>query len=73
MIREAIAKLVKCEDLSKNEMELAMEEIMTGQALPTQIAAFLTAMRIKGETIDEITGGAETMRRHATKIKTSIR
>ena len=70
MIREAIAKLVKCEDLSKNEMELAMEEIMTGQALPTQIAAFLTAMRIKGETIDEITGGAETMRRHATKIKT---
>ncbi len=70
MIRDAIAKLVKCEDLSKNEMELAMEEIMTGQALPTQIAAFLTAMRIKGETIDEITGGAETMRRHATKIKT---
>ncbi len=70
MIREAIAKLVKCEDLSKNEMELAMEEIMTGQALPTQIAAFLTAMRIKGETIDEITGGAETLRRHATKIKT---
>ncbi|MDD4878964.1 MAG: anthranilate phosphoribosyltransferase [Candidatus Omnitrophica bacterium] len=70
MIREAIAKLVKCEDLSKNEIELAMEEIMTGQALPSQIAAFLTAMRIKGETIDEITGAAEIMRRHATKIKT---
>ena len=71
MIREAIAKLVKCEDLSKNEMELAMEEIMTGQASPAQIAAFLTAMRIKGETIEEITGAAEIMRRHATKIKTS--
>ena len=70
MIREAIAKLVKCEDLSKNEMELAMEEIMTGQALPTQIAAFLTAMRIKGETIEEIAGAAEIMRRHATKIRT---
>ncbi|MFA5339619.1 MAG: anthranilate phosphoribosyltransferase [Candidatus Omnitrophota bacterium] len=70
MIREAIAKLVKCEDLSKNEIELAMEEIMTGQAQPSQIAAFLTAMRIKGETIDEITGAAEIMRRHATKIKT---
>ncbi len=70
MIREAIAKLVRCEDLSKNEMELAMEEIMTGQASPAQIAAFLTAMRIKGETIDEITGAAEIMRRHAVKIKT---
>lgn len=70
MIREAIAKLVKGEDLSKNEIELVMEEIMTGQALPTQIAAFLTAMRIKGETIDEIVGAAEIMRRHATKIKT---
>ncbi|MDD5545820.1 MAG: anthranilate phosphoribosyltransferase [Candidatus Omnitrophica bacterium] len=70
MIREAIAKLVKCEDLSKNEIELAMEEMMTGQALPSQIAAFLTAMRIKGETIEEITGAAEIMRRHATKIKT---
>ena len=45
MIKEAIAKLVKGEDLSRNEMELVMEEIMTGAALPTQIAAFLTAMR----------------------------
>jgi len=70
MIKEAIAKLVKGEDLSKNEIELAMEEIMTGQALPTQIAAFLTAMRIKGETIDEIVGAAEIMRRHVTKIRT---
>lgn len=70
MIKETIAKLVKGEDLSKNEIELAMEEIMTGQALPAQIAAFLTAMRIKGETIDEIVGAAEIMRRHATKIRT---
>ena len=70
MIKEAIAKLVKGEDLSRNEMELVMEEIMTGAALPTQIAAFLTAMRIKGETIDEIVGAAEIMRRHATKIRT---
>ncbi|MFH0763377.1 MAG: anthranilate phosphoribosyltransferase [Candidatus Omnitrophota bacterium] len=70
MIKEAIVKLVKGEDLSKNEIELVMEEIMTGQALPTQIAAFLTAMRIKGETLDEIVGAAGIMRRHATKIKT---
>ncbi|OGX27587.1 MAG: anthranilate phosphoribosyltransferase [Omnitrophica WOR_2 bacterium RIFCSPHIGHO2_01_FULL_49_10] len=70
MIREAIVKLVKGEDLSKKEIELVMEEIMTGQALPTQIAAFLTAMRIKGETLDEIAGAAGIMRRHAVKIKT---
>lgn len=70
MIKEAIAKLVKGEDLPKKEIELVMEEIMTGSALPTQIAAFLTAMRIKGETIDEIVGAAEVMRRHAVKIKT---
>ena len=73
MIREAIAKLVRGEDLKKNEVELAMEEVMTGQASPAQIASFLTAMRMKGETIDEITGAAEVMRRHATKIKTKYR
>src|SRR3989338_8589264 len=70
MIKEAIVKLGKGEDLSKKEIELVMEEIMTGQALPTQIAAFLTAMRIKVETPDEIAGAAGIMRRHAVKIKT---
>lgn len=70
MIKEAIAKLVKGIDLSQAEIESAMEEIMTGQALPTQIASFLTAMRMKGETIDEIAGAASIMRKHATKIKT---
>src|SRR3990167_10814243 len=70
MIKEAIGKLGKGEDLAKKEIELVREEIMTGQALPTQIAAFLTAMRIKGETLDEIAGAAGIMRRHAVKIKT---
>lgn len=70
MIKETIAKLVKGIDLSQAEIEAAMEEIMTGQALPTQIAAFLTAMRMKGETIDEIAGAAAIMRKHATKITT---
>ncbi|MDD5424583.1 MAG: anthranilate phosphoribosyltransferase, partial [Candidatus Omnitrophica bacterium] len=70
MIREAIAKLVRSEDLSRAEVELAMEEIMTGQALPAQIGSFLTAMRMKGETIEEIVGAAVIMRRHATRIKT---
>lgn len=70
MIREAIAKLVRSEDLSRAEVELAMEEIMTGQALPAQIGSFLTAMRMKGETIEEIVGAAVIMRKHATRIKT---
>lgn len=70
MIKESIAKLVRSEDLSKPEIELSMEEIMTGQALPSQIASFLTAMRMKGETLDEIVGAASVMRKHATKIKT---
>ncbi|MDD5737466.1 MAG: anthranilate phosphoribosyltransferase [Candidatus Omnitrophica bacterium] len=70
MIKEAIAKLVRSEDLSKPEMELSMEDIMTGQALPSQIASFLTAMRMKGETLDEIVGAATVMRKHATKIRT---
>lgn len=70
MIKEAIAKLVKGIDLSQAEIESSMEEIMTGQALPTQIASFLTAMRMKGETIEEIAGAASIMRKHATKIKT---
>ncbi len=70
MIKETIAKLVKGIDLSQVEIESTMEEIMTGQALPTQIASFLTAMRIKGETIEEIAGAASIMRKHATKINT---
>ncbi len=70
MIKETIAKLVKRADLTTAEVELVMEEIMTGQASAAQIASFLTALRIKGETIDEIVGAASIMRRHATKIKT---
>jgi len=70
MIREVISKLVRPEDLTKIEIELTMDEIMTGQALPSQIASFLTAMRMKGETIDEIAGAAAVMRKYATGIKT---
>jgi len=68
MIKEAIAKLVEKIDLSREEMALVMEEIMTGQALPTQIASFLTALRMKGETVEEITAGAEVMRKHVIRI-----
>lgn len=70
MIREAIARLVKGHDLESAEIEAVMEEIMTGQASASQIASFLTALRMKGETISEIAGAAAVMRKHAVKIKT---
>lgn len=70
MIKDLIGKLVKGENLSLNEIETAMEEIMSGQATPAQIASFLTALRIKGETIEEIIGAATIMRKYATRIAT---
>jgi anthranilate phosphoribosyltransferase len=69
MIREMIAKVVKGNDLTDLETEQVMEEIMTGEATPAQIGAFVTALRIKGETIDEITGAARVMRAKATRIQ----
>lgn len=69
MIKEAIAKVIQRIDLSQAEATQVMEEIMTGQATPAQIASFLTALRSKGETVNEITGAALVMRQHARKIK----
>ncbi|MCD6306830.1 MAG: anthranilate phosphoribosyltransferase [Deltaproteobacteria bacterium] len=68
MIKQAIAKVVRQEDLAEKEMEEAMEEIMTGTATPAQIGSFVTALRIKGETVDEITGAARVMRAKAAKV-----
>lgn len=70
MIRETIAKLVAREDLTEMEAEQVMDEIMSGRATAAQIAAFLTALRLKGETAEEITGFARAMRRHATTVRT---
>ena len=61
MIKEAIAKLIKKENLTTEMMEQVMEEIMTGEATDAQKASFLTAMTMKGETIDEITSAAKVM------------
>ena len=61
MIKEAIAKLVKKEDLTAGQMNDVMEEIMTGEATDAQKAAFLTALAAKGETIDEITAPAGSL------------
>ncbi len=71
MIKEAINSLVSGNSLSFEESSGAMEEIMSGEATPAQIAAFLTALRIKGETADEIAGLASVMRAKATPVKVS--
>jgi len=68
MIRDLISKIVEGLDLSESEMINAMDEIMSGEATPAQIGAFITALRLKGETVDEITGAAKVMREKATKI-----
>ena len=70
MIQEAIRDLIVGTDLGRAKMRAVMEQIMSGQATDAQIGAFLVALRIKGETIDEIAGGAEVMREKATPIVT---
>ncbi len=69
MIKEAIARVVEGENLAEGEMVEVMDEVMRGEATPAQIGAFITALRIKGETIPEITGAAKVMRAHATPIR----
>jgi len=68
MIKEAIAKAVDKKDLNESEMMQAMDEVMEGKATPAQIAAFITALRMKGETVEEVTGAARIMRQKATRI-----
>jgi anthranilate phosphoribosyltransferase len=67
-MKDAIKKVVEGKDLTRQEAAIAMDTIMGGNATPSQIAAFITALRMKGETIDEITGCAEKMREHAINI-----
>ncbi|MBI3592098.1 MAG: anthranilate phosphoribosyltransferase [Nitrospirae bacterium] len=69
MIKEAINLIIQNISLSGSEMAECMTEIMEGRATDAQIGAFLTALRIKGETIEEITGAARIIREKATKIK----
>ncbi|MBU1933043.1 MAG: anthranilate phosphoribosyltransferase [Candidatus Omnitrophica bacterium] len=68
MIKEAIGKMVKGFDLSRDEMIACMNEIMTGGATQAQIGSFITALRLKKETIEEITGAAMVMREKATRL-----
>lgn len=73
MIREILEKLVEREDLNRDEVRGVMGEIMEGEATPSQIASYLTALRCKGETVEEITYSAQVMRTYATKISPNSR
>ena len=68
MIKEAIMKLAKKENLTFEETEQVMNEIMGGEATGVQMSSYLTALSMKGETIDEITGSAAGMRKHCVKL-----
>jgi len=69
MIRKAIARVVERENLSEGEMIEVMNQIMSGECTPAQIGSFITALRMKGETVEEITGAARVMRERATPIR----
>ena len=73
MIKEAIKKLVAGNDLTFDEAAQVMDEMFSGTATQSQMAAYLTALRIKGETIDEITASAQVMREKALHIKPNRR
>lgn len=72
MLKPHIAKLLQHKDLTAAEAEQAMQIIMTGQATPAQIGGYLVALRMKGETVDEITGSAQAMRAQASRVELSI-
>jgi len=67
-IRDAIASLVERQDLSEDQAAACMDELMSGAATPAQFGAFVTALRMKGETADEIAGMARVMRERAARI-----
>ena len=69
-MKQYLQALLECQDLQETEMGEAFDVIMSGEATPAQIAGFIVALRMKGETVDEIAGGAASMRRHAVRIDT---
>jgi len=68
LIKEAISKAVNMVHLEEYEMARVMEDIMEGKTTPAQIASLITALRIKGETVDEIVGAVKVMRNKAAKV-----
>src|SRR4249919_1307240 len=69
MIQDALARLLDGEDLTRDEARAVMDSIMSGEATPGQIGGFLVALRLKGETADEIAGCAEAMREHVLVVR----
>jgi anthranilate phosphoribosyltransferase len=69
MIKEAIVKVISRTNLTEAESEAVMREIMQGEATDAQIASYITALRMKGETVEEITGSARVMREKAVPVK----
>ncbi len=70
-VQEALAQLLDGRDLSREEARSVMNEVMSGDATPGQIGGLLVALRVKGETVDEIAGCAEAMRAHVLAVKPS--
>src|SRR4026208_1730132 len=70
IITESVRRLVDRPALSRIEAAAAMDAIMSGAATNAQIAAFLTALRMKGETVEELIGFAQVMRQKVVKVKT---
>jgi anthranilate phosphoribosyltransferase len=68
MIQQAIARLVERQDLSREDMARVMDEVADGGATPAQVGAFLAALRLKGETVDEIAGAAQVMRARVDRV-----
>ncbi|MDP6490413.1 MAG: anthranilate phosphoribosyltransferase [Kiritimatiellia bacterium] len=67
-MKQYLAKVIEKQDLTQGEMTEAFDIIMSGDATPSQIAGFIVALRMKGETVDEIAGGAASMRQHAVLV-----
>ena len=72
MIQQAIKKIIQFQDLTIEEAKQAMDEVLDGGATPAQVSAFLIGLRMKGESIDEITGCALTMKQKASHIKPRV-
>lgn len=72
MITDAIAQILNRANLTQTEAEGVMSQIMAGDATPAQIGAYLIALRMKGETVDEVTGSARSMRAHALRVSPHV-
>lgn len=72
MIVDAIKTVIDNNHLTRSEAEMVMNAVMSGEATPAQIAALITALRMKGETVDEISGFATVMREKASRIRPNV-